>query len=120
MIQIRHNKRMGTEGSSFYHPSLLCCLDQILAVMELSQHLVLSFKTVRPIIPQSARCLQYVEIMWSAVCSLAPHTQFVEEARPHLCMDESKRPTPARRRLSLTQAVLVKLIPMGLVLTLGM
>ena len=32
------------------HLNLLCCPDQILAVMELSQHLVLSSKTIRPII----------------------------------------------------------------------
>ena len=35
-------------------------------------------------------------------------------------MDEPKHPTPVRRQLSLTQAVLVKLIPIGLVLNLGM
>ena len=62
----------------------------------------------------------HVKIMWSAVCSLALHSHFAEKARPHLRMDEPKRPTPVRRRLSLTQAVLVKLIPMCLVLTLGM
>ena len=61
-----------------------------------------------------------VKIIWFAVCSLAPHSHFAEEARPHLCMDEPKRPKPVNRRLSLTQAVLVKLIPIGLVLTLGM
>ena len=120
MIQVRHNKRMGTEDLSFYHPNLLCCLDQMLAVMELIQHLVLSSKSVRPIITQGARCVGHVKIVWSAVCSLAPHSHLAEEARPHLCMDELKRPTPVRRRLSLTQAVLVKLIPMGLVLILGM
>ena len=32
-------------------------------------------------------------------------------------MDELKRPTPVGRRLNLTQAVVVKLIPMGLLLT---
>ena len=58
--------------------------------------------------------------MWYAVCSLAPHSHFAEEARSHLCMDEPKRPTPVRRQLNLTPAALVKLIPMGLVLTLGM
>ena len=62
----------------------------------------------------------HVKIMWFAVCSLAPHSHFAEEARPHLCMDEPKRPTLVRRRLSLTQAVLIKLIPIGLVLTLEM
>ena len=62
----------------------------------------------------------HIKIMWSTVCSLAPHSHFAEEARPHLCMDHPKRPTSVRRRLSLTQAVMVKLIPIGLVLTLGM
>ena len=120
MIQVKHKKRMGTEGLSFYHPNLLCCLDQMLAVMELSQHLVLSSKTVRPINPQGARCMGHVKIMWSAVCSLAPHSHFAEEAGLHLCMDEPKRSTPVRRQLSLTQAVLIKLIAIGLVLILEM
>ena len=112
---------MGTEGLSFYHPNLLCCLDQMLAVMELSQHLVEpASKTVRPIVPRGAQCMGHVEIMWSAIRSLAPHSHFAEEARPHLCMDEPKRLTPVRKRLSLTQAVLVKLIPIGFLLTLGM
>ena len=39
---------------------------------------------------------------------------------PHLYMDEQKRPTPERRRLSLTQATLGRPIPKGLVLALGM
>ena len=64
--------------------------------------------------------MELVKIMWSTVCLLAPHLQFDKGARPHLCMDEPKRPTPARRRLNLTQAVLVKLIQIGLVLTLRM
>ena len=93
MIQVRREKRMGTEGLSFYHPSLLSCLDQMLAVTELSQHLVSSSKTVRPIISRSARCMGHVKIMWSTVCSLAPHSHFAEKARPHLCRDEPKRPT---------------------------
>ena len=120
MIQVRHNKKMGSEGLSFYHPNLLCCLDQMLVVIELSQHLVSSSKTVRPIIPRGTRCMGYVKIMWSAVCSLAPHSHFAERARPHLCVDEPKRPTPVRRRLNLAQAVLVKLISIGLVLTIEM
>ena len=106
MIQIRDKKRIGAEGLSFYHHGLLCCPDQMLAVMELSQHLVSLSKTVRPVIPRGARCVGHVRIMWSAVCSQAPHSQFAEEARPHLCMDEQKRPTSVCRRLSLTQAVL--------------
>ena len=96
MIQVSHNKRMGAEGFSFYHPSLLCWPDQMLTMMELSQHFVLSSKTVRPIIPQVTRSVGPVEIMWSSVCSLAPQLQFAEEAIPHLFMDELKRPTPVR------------------------
>ena len=120
MIQIRYNKRMAIEDLSFYHPGLLCCLDQVLAVVELSQYLVWSSITVRLIIPRDARCVRHVKIMWSAVCSLARHSHFAEGARPHLCMNELKRPTPVQRRLSLIQAVLAKLIPTDLVLTLGM
>ena len=84
------------------------------------EHLVLSSETVRPIIPRSARCVEHVKIMWSAVCSLTPHLHFTEEARPHLCTNEPKYPMPVHRQLSLTQAVLVKLILIGLLLTLEM
>ena len=96
------------------------CLGQMLTVRDFSQHLVSSSKTIRPNIPRGARCMGHCEMMWSAVCSLAPHSQFVRGARPHLCMDEQKRPTPERRRLSLTQAALGRPIPKGLVLALGM
>ena len=67
-------------------------------------------------------CPMYGTCQNNVVCSLftRPHSHFAEETRPHLCMDEPKRPTPVHRRLRLTQAVLVKLIPIGLVLTLGM
>ena len=114
MIQVRYMKRMGYESLVFFHLSLLCCPDQMLAVMELSQHLVSSSKTVRPIIPRGARCVGHVKIMWSAVCSLAPHSHFAEEEKTRSGMNESKRPTPVRRRLSLIQAVLVRLIPIDL------
>ena len=120
MIRVRHKKGIGDQEFILFHPNLVCCLNQMLAVTELSQHLVSSSKTVRPIIPRGARCVGHVKIMWSTVCSLAPHFYLAEGARTHLCMDERKRPTPVRMRFSLTQAVLVKLIPIGLVLTLGM
>ena len=80
--------RTGAEGLSFYYPRLLHCLDQMLAVMLLSQHRVLSSKTVRPRAPCGARCMGHIVSTWSAVCSEAPHSQFGEGARPHLCMDE--------------------------------
>ena len=71
--------------------------------MLLSQHRVSSSKTVIPRAPCGARCIGHAVSTWSAVCSEAPHSQFGEGARPHLCMDEWNRPTPVRRRLSLTK-----------------
>ena len=106
--------RTGSEGLSFYYPRLLHCLDQMLAVMSLSQHRVSSSKTVRPRAPCGARCIGHAVSTWSAVCSEAPHSQFGEGARPHLCMDEMESPTPVRRRLSLTQAARGKPIPTGI------
>ena len=50
--------------------------------------------------------------------SEAPHAQFGEGARPHLCMYEWNRPTSAHRRLSSTQAVWGKLNVAGLTLAL--
>ena len=96
--------RTGAEGLSFYYSRLLHCLNQMLAVVLLSQHRVLLSKTVKPRTPCGARCIRHAVGTWSAVCSEAPHSQFGEGARPHLCMDEWNRPTPVRRRLSLTQA----------------
>ena len=55
-LQVRH-KQDWPEGLSFYYSRLLYCLDQMLAVMLLSQHQVLSSKTVRPRAPGSARCI---------------------------------------------------------------
>ena len=106
--------RTGAEGLFFYYPRLLNCLNQMLVVMSLSQHRVSSSKTVRPRAPCGARCIGHTVRTWSAVCSEAPHWQFGEVARPHLCMDEWNRPTPVCRRLSLTQAVRGKSIPTGL------
>ena len=111
--------RTGAEGLSFYYPRQLHCLDQMLAVMSLSQHRVSSSKTVRPRAPCGARCIGHAVSTWSAVCSEAPHSQFDEGARPHLCMDEWNRPTPVLMRLSLTQAARGKPIPTGLALVPG-
>ena len=91
----------------------------MLAVVLLSQHQVLSSKTVRPHAPCGAQCIGHTVRTWSAVCSAVPHSQFGEGAKPHLCMDEWNRPTPVRRLLSLTQAAQGKLIPTGLALIPG-
>ena len=64
------------------------CLDQMLAVMVLSQHQVLSSETVRACAPCGAQCMGHVIRTWSAVCLAAPRSRFGEEARPHLCMEE--------------------------------
>ena len=111
--------RTGAEGLSFYYPRLLHCLDQMLAMMLLSQYRVSSSKTVRPRAPCGAQCIGHAVRTWSSVCSAAPQPQFGEGAIPHLCMDEWNRPTPVRRRLSLTEAARGKLIPTGLALVLG-
>ena len=91
--------RIGAEGLSFYYPRLLYCLDQMLAVMSLSQHRVSSSKTVRPRAPCGSRFIGHAVSTWSVVCSEAPHSQFGEGVRPHLCMNKWNRPTPVRRRL---------------------
>ena len=59
--------RTGAEGLSFYYHRLLHCLDQMLAVMSLSQHRVSSSKTVRPRTPCGARCIGHAVSTWSAV-----------------------------------------------------
>ena len=106
--------RTGAEGLYFYYPRLLHCLNQMPAVMLLSQHRVSSSKTVRPRAPCGARCIGHAIRTWSAVSSETPHSQFGEGARPHLYMDEWNRSTPVCRRLSLTQAARGKPIPTGL------
>ena len=62
--------------------------DQMLAVVVSNQHRVSSFTTVRPATARGAQCLGHAEVTWSAVCSVASHSQFDEGARPHLYMDE--------------------------------
>ena len=59
--------RTGAEGLSFYYPMLLHCLDQMLAVVLLSQHRVSSSKIVRPRGPCGARCIEHAIRTWSAV-----------------------------------------------------
>ena len=109
--------RTGAKGLSFYYPRLLWCPDQMLEVMLLIQHRVLSFKTVRPRAPCGARCMGHA--IRTAVCSEVPHSQFGEGARPHLCIDKWNRPKPVLKRLSLTQAARDKPIPTGLAPVLG-
>ena len=103
--------RTGAEGLSFYYPRLLYCLNQMLAVMLLCQHQVLSSKTVRLCVPCGGLCIGHAVRTWSAVCLKVPHSRFSEGARPHLCIDKWNCPTPVHRWLSLTQAAQGKPIP---------
>ena len=66
-----------------------------------------------------ARCIGHTVKTWSVVSSEAPHLQFGEGARPHLCMDEFNCPTPVHRQLRLTQATWGKPISSGLALVPG-
>ncbi|XP_076804591.1 uncharacterized protein LOC143448655 [Clavelina lepadiformis] len=79
----------------------------------ISHAIVSSSSLFRPSTPRGGRWIGQALITWSAVCSVAPHSHPGEGASPHLCMSERKRPTPVRKRLSLTQAVLARDIPGG-------
>ena len=106
-------------GPKVYTFTIPGCRDQMLAVTLLSQHRVLSSRTVRPRAPCGARCMGHAVRTWSAVCSEVAYSQFGERARPHLCMDEWNRSTPVLKRLSLTQTARDKPIPNGLIPVLG-
>ena len=93
--------RTGGERLSFYYPRLLHCLDQMLAVVLLSQHRVSSSKTARPRAPCGARCIGHAVSTWSAVCSEAPHSQFGEGARPHLCNGQMESPNTSPQAVEL-------------------
>ena len=112
-LQVRYKQDWGREFILLL-PQTAELPDQMLAVVLLSQHRVSSFKTVRSRAPCGALYIGHAVSTWSAVCSKAPHSQFGEGVRPHLCMDEWNCPTPVRRRLSLTQAARGKPIPTGL------
>jgi len=48
--------------------------------------------------------------MRSAVCFSAPQLQFAEDTKPHLGIVQRNSPTPVRRRFSLTQKGLGRVI----------
>ena len=71
-----------------------------------SHPVVSSSGNVRPCSPRGGRWIGHWRTTWSTVCLSAPHSQVAEEAIPHLYKQERKRPTPVRRRLRRTQALL--------------
>ena len=102
-LQVRH-KQDWCQRFILLLPHTAELSESDLAVVSLSQHRVSSSKTVRPRAPYGARCIGHAVRTWSAVCSEAPHLQFCEGLRPHLCMDKWNCPTPVCRQSSLTQA----------------
>ena len=82
-LQVRHKMKWG-RGFNFYYLRLLNCVNQVLAVMLLSQHRVSSSKTVRPRAPCGARCIGHAVSTWSAVCS-ERHTRNSVKERDPIC-----------------------------------
>ena len=110
---------LGPRVHPFSTPGCCTCLNQMLAVIVLSQHRVSSSKIVRLRVSFGARCMGHAFRTWSAVCSVVPHMQLDEGSRPQLCINKWNRPTPVLKRLSLTQAARDKPIPTGLAPFLG-
>jgi len=93
-----------------YRPNKDCFLfllgrycHQMLSAILLSQFTVSSSRATKPSVPFGGWCRGQEASMISAVCSSAPHLQFAEGTKPHLCIVERKSPMPVRRRFSLTQ-----------------
>jgi len=72
-----------------------------------------SSRAAKPNVPFGGWYREHEANMWSAVCSSAPHLQFAEGTKPHLCIVERNSPTQVRRRFSLTQEDLGRVIPGG-------
>ena len=78
----------------------------------LSSHSIISSsRTVRPCSPWGDWWIGHWRTTWSTVCSYVPHSQAAGEAIPHLYKLERKRPTPVRRWLSWSHAVLGRAVP---------
>ena len=80
--------RTGAKSLFFYYPRLLHCPDQILALMVLSHHQILSSKIIIPWAPSGARCMEHTVSLWSGVYSVVLHLQFDKIIIFHLCMDK--------------------------------
>ena len=81
-----------------------CCFTQMMAWVFLSQHLVLSFRSDRPRSSFGAQCEGHASMMGYAIYLFTFYLQLKERARPHLCMDDLKRPMQIFQQLSLTLA----------------
>jgi len=101
-------------SSSFEQVLLSTAWPRWISGQVLSSHSVVSSsRTVRPCGPWGGRWICHWRTKWPTVCSSAPHSQVAEETIPPLVQAERKRPTPVRKRLSRTQALLGRVIPGG-------
>ena len=108
-LQVRHKQDWG-RGFIFYYPILLHCMNQMLAVVLLSQHRVSSSKTVRPRAPCGARCIGHAVRHGLRFAQRRRTRNSVKERDPICAWTNGI----ARRRLSLIQAARGKPIPTGL------
>ena len=83
MIQVRHKKWIG-EKFIFLSPQPTVLPRSDAGSGGVAPAPCFVIQNCQTIVPRGARCMGHVGIMWSAVCSLAPHPHFAEEARPHL------------------------------------
>ena len=75
LLQVRHKQDWG-QGFILLLPQAAVLPDQMLAVMMLSQHQVLSYKNVRRRASCRDRCMGHVIRTWFAICSMTPLLQF--------------------------------------------
>ena len=108
-------------GSSSFEPDVqTTAWPHKISGQVLSSHSIVSqFRTVRPYSPWEGRWIGHWRTTWSTVCS-APHSQAAEEAIPRMYKQERKIPTPVRRGLNRTQALLGRVTPGGWVRVSGM
>ena len=84
-IRARHKQDWG-QGFIFLLPqaAVLDYPNQILAVVVLSQHRVLPYKTFRPHATCDVRCMGHIIRTWFAFFLMAQHSKFGKGAGPHL------------------------------------
>ena len=109
----------GVEDLSFYYPRLLNCSDQMLAVMLLSQHWVLSSNTVIHCATCGAQCMGHVIRTWSAVCLEAPHYAIRGRSETPFVHGRVESPNTSPQAVELNPNSSQKPIPTALVLVLG-
>jgi len=113
-IGVHRRLRRVPDSSSFERVVETTAWPRSISVQVLSSHSVVSSsRTVRPCSPWGGRWIGHWRTTWLTVCSFAPLSQASEKAIRHLYKQERKRPTPVRRRLSWTQAILWRVIPGG-------